>query len=1026
MLFKIRPVAALIILVCISSTSLLSQNSLSDTDNSRLYYTGVELLSKANFAAARSVFEQYIDQEPKDKLYQAEATYYRAYAAINLYHNDAEYQVQQFINEYPDHPKSKTANYDLGNFYYQQKNYKKAITYFMRLIEQDGLKSNQIQEVNFKLGYAYFTQKKFENAAPYFDKVKRAQGSYYSAANYYSGYIGYETENYNEALKDLKNAEKSESYRQAVPYLIANVHYKLKDYTSLITYAVPYYDNGQKLSAKEDIGLLLADAYYHTQEYENAHRHYTQYVNNMKKSKLPTELMYRIAYVSYLQGDDATAINNFKKVAVQDKGQLGIYSSYYLGILYIKSGNRLYAVTAFDKARRNKFDKDISEESSYQFAKLNYELGRTDLAIETMQDYTKEYQSASHINEINDLLTEAYFSSNNYDQALEYIAGLNTKSDRVKAVYQKASFHKGVEYFNKANYIKAIDMFEESLKYPLDHDILMLTRYWMAETYSIGSNYEGAINQYNQVLWNANGLELKLKSRYGLGYAYYNAKDYPKALDQFKNYVSDNEAHSPRVNYDDALVRLADCYYVTKSYSQAVNYYQQSVAFSNLNNDYAQLHLGFVYGIEGNNSSATAAFNEIINSQKQSKYYDDALFYKAQLEFENGNYELSIGGFTSLLRYKQGSRFAPYAYLKRASAYFNLKLYDKAITDYEAIINRYATHKVAKEVLLPLQEVLALDSRSQEFDAYLAKFKSANPDDNSTEGVEFEAARTLYFNQDYNLAIPKFNSFIDNYPESGHEEQVHYYVAESYYQLGNIEQALEIYYALSGSYTFQQHNRVIARIAQLENQSGSFEKAIQYYQQLYSIANTNKEQSNSWLGMMECYFEIGKYDSSTHYAEKLIVMGNISAKNQNKASLYLGKSAFSKGNYQTAQDEFLNTINTAKDEHGAEAQYMLSEIFYLQKEYNKSIEAVIELNNSFYAYDHWVGKGFLLIADNYVALEEYYQAKGTLNSVIQDFPLVDIVDRAKIKIQDIERKENERESHNDSLLNLSDTLYIDN
>ena len=49
-----------------------------------------------------------------------------------------------------------------------------------------------------------------------------------------------------------------------------------------------------------------------------------------------------------------------------------------------------------------------------------------------------------------------------------------------------------------------------------------------------------------------------------------------------------------------------------------------------------------------------------------------------------------------------------------------------------------------------------------------------------------------------------------------------------------------------------------------------------------------------------------------------------------------------------------------------------------------------------------------------------------MDSIIQDFPLVDIVDRAKIKIQDIERQEKERESQSDSLTNVSDTLYIDN
>ena len=126
----------------------------------------------------------------------------------------------------------------------------------------------------------------------------------------------------------------------------------------------------------------------------------------------------------------------------------------------------------------------------------------------------------------------------------------------------------------------------------------------------------------------------------------------------------------------------------------------------------------------------------------------------------------------------------------------------------------------------------------------------------------------------------------------------------------------------------------------------------------------------------------------------------------NKASLFLGKAAYARGDFELAKDEFLNTLNTARDENGAEAQYLLGELFYKQKEYTKSIEALIQLNNNFNPYEAWVGKSYLLIADNYVALDDVFQAKGTLRSVIENFPLESVRADAQRKLERLEMTTN--------------------
>jgi TolA-binding protein len=116
-----------------------------------------------------------------------------------------------------------------------------------------------------------------------------------------------------------------------------------------------------------------------------------------------------------------------------------------------------------------------------------------------------------------------------------------------------------------------------------------------------------------------------------------------------------------------------------------------------------------------------------------------------------------------------------------------------------------------------------------------------------------------------------------------------------------------------------------------------------------------------------------------------------------------------RGDLESAKDEFLNTLNAARDENGAEAKYLLGKLFYDQKEYQRSIETLISLNKDFSEYEDWVGKSYLLLADNYLALNNVFQAKGTLQSLVDQFPLQNVKEAARKKIAEIDALQTEQQ-----------------
>lgn len=988
-------------LVSILSWPVAAQHQLSLSKEERLYQKGQELIAHSNFGAARQVFTEFLASTSATDARRSEAEYYVAFTALNLGHADGEKLIDQFLADHPSSPRAATAYYDLADFFYNEKSYVKASAYYKK-VNFPALNKSQQDEGHFKWGYSYFSQKKLDEALEQFNFVKKQSTPYSPAANYYAGFVEYSKGQYEEALTDLRKAETNSAYATVVPYLIANVYYKQGKYDELIEYGNSIKDRADIANSTE-VSMLIAEAYYFKGDYKRASDAYEKFLEE-NPDKAASALLFRAGYANYALKQDGKAIAYLSKSAAS-RDSASYYASYYLGILYVKKGEKPLALNAFDFARRNPTDKRLAEESWFQYGKVSYDAGKPDQAIAEFEKFLTLYPASAHTTEVKELLAQAYVNGNNYHKAIEYIEALPKRTSYIDQAYQKATYLKGAELYNKESYAEAVQYFEKSLEYKNDPAYVALASFWAAEAYSMGQKYGEALRHYQTVVGLGTGTdpEIMLKTRYGLGYAFYNQKAYDRALYNFREFV--NHANKNTPNYVDGLIRLADCYYVSKQYGEALGYYTQARNIGSPDNDYVLLQTGVISGIQQKYGDSRTQLSALIQNYPKSQFRDEAMFQRAQFDIEQGNYQQAIDGLTQLIREAPNSKFLPFAYERRATSYFNLKQYDKTVADYATIMSQFATHAIAKESLIPMQEAMNLAGKSGDFEAVLAKHKQANPDDKNLESVEYETAKTFHFNQQYPKAITSLNNFIASYPQSANLQEARYYIAESYYRLNDLDKALPVYIEVGRDATFDRGNRVVGRIAEIQLKQGKYADAVSSFHRLEKIATNKKEQYTALSGLMESFFLQNQYDSADVYARAILERGNVNAGAQNKASLYLGKTAFARGDYETAKDELLNTLNAAQDEYGAEAKYLLAQIFFLKKEYKQCYETLVSLNEDFSAYTAWVGKSYLLLADNFQAQDDNFNAKSTLQSLIDGFPLQSVKDEAKRKLAAIEQIE---------------------
>jgi tetratricopeptide (TPR) repeat protein len=213
-------------------------------------------------------------------------------------------------------------------------------------------------------------------------------------------------------------------------------------------------------------------------------------------------------------------------------------------------------------------------------------------------------------------------------------------------------------------------------------------------------------------------------------------------------------------------------------------------------------------------------------------------------------------------------------------------------------------------------------------------------------------------------------------------------------------------------------------MGQLLTDAGKIKAAKNAFRRLVSSTTNKRERYYGFSGLMKLYFGSGDYDSTLFYANTIRDQANVNLNAENESVLYRGKVHYARQNLDLAMESFLEIVNEAKDETGAEAQYMIAQILFDQGLFKQSIETLYDLNNSFPNYEYWLGKSFILIAENFIQLEEYFQAKETLLSLIEYSPLDEIVKHAKIKLDHLDSIENENMVGADSINSLveSDSL----
>jgi TolA-binding protein len=975
-----------------------AQGSLRNTGS--LFQQGMRQYQLNRYVQARQFLSDYLlnNRQPEQA---EEARYYIASSAYRAGDRDAKRLLEQFIAVNSSHRLAGRASFELGVIQFKAGKIEAAVA-LLQAGTPELLSKKEKLTRNFYLGYGYYQQKKNERAVSYLERVMEESDTVYrNDAAYYLGILAVQQQQFERAKKYFLVAEKAEKYEAVIAPYLCQIYYQQGKYEDLLAFA----NARPGRMASPAVKLLAGEAQFILGNFTPALQRYEEYTATNSPNR---NLLYRMGYAAYAVEKNAKAEEWFQQVAGK-QDTIGIYAAYYLGILYVKDNQLKFAANAFqDVLASDREIQPITSEATYQLGKVYLADSRFNEAIRAFNAYQQQQINADRTTEIQELLSEALLKTANYQQALVVLEKSGLPTSKLKNAYQKVSYLRGTELFNAGQYEPAIDRFKKSMQYGNDDTLPYRARYWLAEAQIAIDQPEQALSNYNQVL-SGPYIEEKLKALYGKGYVYFNRKQYSDALNLFRKFTSDPEARQLNV-YEDATLRLADCYYATKNYRQAVNIYNTVISRNSADADYAMYQKGVVLGLMDRRQEAIRVLTRCIEQFPESTYRNDAYFHRGQVEFEAGYNEAAIRYFTDFLEKFSSGRLPGFALIKRAQAHSNLNQNEKALTDYKALIDRYPKHEVANSALQGIQKASASLNRGTDmFEKYLAKYELANPDAENLAGLRYNAAKNLYFNQQYEQAIESFQQYQENHPQSPDAREADFYIAESFYQLNDSARALNYYREVYQSGETKRKNRVLQRLAELSERENLRNDAIRFYTQLAGEARNQREQNLAWNGLLTNYYERQDLDSAYLYARNLAASNVGSSEAGITGNLFRGRIAYERNNRTEAREAFAAVLEVTNAVQAAEAQFMLGKIKADAGKFEESNDLLFSMGNNFAQYDYWLGRAFLLIADNFLSLKENYQAKVTLQSVIDYSPNEEIVKQATEKIIAVEATLNKQE-----------------
>ncbi len=674
------------------------------------------------------------------------------------------------------------------------------------------------------------------------------------------------------------------------------------------------------------ISFELGSFYYDNEQYRLAMKAYANCRVEWFTPEILDDFYYQYAYVLFDLKKYKEAKPHFK-VAIEQGGVHENKALYYYSFLQYKDENYDVALTGF----KTLFDENLFEESvPYYLAQIYFIKERYDELLDFAPALAEKGDEKNKA-ELNRIVGDAYYKQGDYDEAIQY---LEAYQDAANKTLRQDLYHLGVAYYMKKDFARAA---ETLAKITALNDPLSQSAYsYLGECFV--------------------RLEDKNRARLAFGTA-------------------------SKYKFDPLLREDAYYNYVKLSYETAVSPFNGTIAllegflseFPNSN------YTTEVYDLMYKSYMTTTNFRDAALSIEKLKSDDPrialalqrVMYYRGVELYNDGNYKASVDYFMkSISGDPREKTLKAKALYWLGDAYYQLKVYDKAMAEFNAFITSpgaygldefamahynmgycfFKTHNYNAAInwwrkFVQLDKVnnvdWVADAYNRTGDCYFLKrdfynaikYYSLAIDQGGDNGLDYAAYQKGLcqgLSAQYDAKIATLNSLLRYYPESAYADDANFEVARTWIILKRYDEAITSFKQLPLMYPNSKYaSKALLNVGLTYYNKGDLENASNTYKQV-----------------------VDKYKGTEDGRSALLALKNISI-DQNSINEYV------------AYAHEVGAANVERQEQDS-LTFTAAERLYMNQDYPKAIAAFKKYNEEF-------DNGTYVLVSNFFMADAYMQ-----------------------------------------------------
>ncbi|HKB45853.1 MAG TPA: tetratricopeptide repeat protein [Chitinophagaceae bacterium] len=1000
---------SLLAIAMLISVFAFSQQTRFYSDPGITFKEAKEYFQKEQYSLAYPLFKE-LQQSVRetDKANTAitvqEISYYTTVCALKQNEGRAEEQAQQYINIEKNTPRVQMMSFHLGEYYYRQQNFADAAQQYEQT-NIENLSNREIADMKFHQGYSYFNLQRFAQAKTLLNSVRTLKDDpNYIDANYYYGFLAFRDGQYNEALQSFKIVENEKNYATVVPYYIAQIYYIQGKKDEAVAYVQNKLKSGTNTQYYDlELKQLIGHAHFERKEYAMALPYLEDYVTRSKKVR--REDLYELSYCYYQANQLTKAIDGFKQLSGKDDS-LSQHAMYLLGDAYLKTGQKSNARNAFLFCASNSSNLTQKEISKYQYAKLSYELGYQDEALNSLKSFLNDYPNSTYNTEATELLVSVLANTNNYRDAQTLLESLGRPTENTKKAYPRILYGRATELINDGRLADAEALLDKALKDPNNSSVLPFLNFWKGELAYRNNKLDDAIKYYNAYVSAgapANGEANSTNVRYNLGYCYLRKENYPVALTFFEP-LSRSAALNSDAFVQDNYIRTADCYFMQKDFAKAKTMYDNVIKFSWPAEDYATFQNSMLAGVRSS-SEKIALMNTMNRKFPGSSLVTDANMEVANTYMSDERWREAIPYLVNVIKAEGNSSLKPQAYLKMGTAYYNLNNNTEALKQFKTLIDQYPSSPEAEDALDNVKLVYIELGKPGEYADFMRQ--AGRPLSMDTEdSLTYAAAEAQYDNGNTTAALNSFNNYLQKFPDGVYALDANFNRAEIYNAKKDWNNALSGYETVAAEAPNKWAERAVLTAARIYFfELKDYNKAEKYYAQLKQITSSQENKLEAMRGLLRCQYQLQKWPEAQDNAKELTSAKGSSADDKTLANMAIAKAYEVNGQYDLAITNFKSVVQLNKAALAAEARYEIANCWFQVDKMSEAEKAAFETINKSGSYDYWVTKSYILLGDIYFKEKDYFNAKATFQSIVDNTINAEFKNEAQTKLNRVIEEE---------------------